>query len=506
MPQMTPDQILQLASNPAAIQFLNALGALTSGQAQQKDNWTTTYDSLANPTVYGRNSFLSPCFAGDIFGMQAEAHGIINWIGWRVNQFWKKTVQLVSWWRGEGSDEGTTGAGSPCEDPLGWEWGECSFEMCHTSWYHRAGDPLGPHNTQDRCETSQRVRLNGTVITDDFEWQLNGIMQALLQDINWDVVHGSHLNAFEMNGLESIVRRGYADNNGTPCPLADSWLIDWGYDDLDGLVNGWGNFFDFLHELVLQVEQRAQPIGRIANTDMILFCQRYMADCILNAYACYSVCGVTTLNDSTDQAIRAQVNEYRRSLNSGPIYDGQSVVGTVRLKNGRALSIMVDDAFSISNVGNNNFCSDIYLLTRKIGNRDVLYGEYLDLRKYAAAMMKYAGQIASSISTDSAGRFSFRGKLDNWCGQAMAGISPEIYLSAPWAQARIMNVCCQRLFTPVVGTPFQPDYLPGGKPLYEAESWGMECSDTPVGSNISSPAEWDLVLRPPAWPADPIPA
>jgi hypothetical protein len=485
---ITAEELLRLAKDPTMVAMVLASaqgqGLVQQNAQQQKDNWTTTFGALSNPTMYGRNSFLDPCYQGDMFGLQTETHGILSWLGWRKNPFWKKTVQFITWWRGAGADEGTTGAGSPCEDPTGWEWGECSYDMCHTSWYHRQGDPLGPHNVQNRCLTSQRVRMNGTVITDDWEWQLNGILQALKQDVNWDVVHGSHLNSWEMNGLESIIRTGYTDNNGNPCPMVDSWLIDWLNDDLDGAINGWGNFFDMLHELVNLILRRARPIGRIRESDMVLFTQPFMADCLLDAFACYSVCGVNTQNDRTDQALRAQILAYRNSLNGGPLYDGEAAVGFLKLKNGRRVPIMVDETFDITKPGA-NYCTDIYLMTRRIGNRDVFYGEYLDLAEYANRMRKFTTNNIAGIRVEAGGRFAFRGKMDNWCGMAMAGISPELYLSAPWAQARIMNVCCYRRFKPEVGTPFQQDYLPGGAQLYPASSYGMPCTDVP-GDNAGA--------------------
>lgn len=488
MSQLTAEDLLTMMTDPRFAMALSAMqgaqgvrrnngGLVIPGGMGLKENWTTTYAQLSNPTIYGRNSIFDPCFAGDIFGLQVETVGILNWLGWRRNQIWKKTIQIIPWWRGEDADECTTGAGSPCEEPLGWEWGECQFEMCHTSWYHRQSDPLGPHNIQMRCETDRMMRLNGVPITDEFEWQLNGIMNALKQDIQHDAVHGSHQNAFEMNGLEAIVRTGYADNNGNLCPYADSWLIDWAFDDLDGAVNGWGNFFNFLHELVYQVEYRSSPLGTIAEDDMVLFTTRFMADCILDAFACYSVCGVTATTDISDQALRPQVLTYRKTLNGGPLWDGKTAVGYISLKSGRRLALMVDDSITITRP-NANYCADIYLLVRRIGNRDVMYGEYLDLTDYANLMRKF--NEATGIRVEQAGRFAFKGVEDVWCGKAYVGMSPEIYLSAPWAQARIQDVCCSRLLQPIVADPHQPDYMPGGAPSYLPGQYEMTCSDTPT--------------------------
>lgn len=421
----------------------------------------------SGPNVYGRFSMFEPCSTGDIFGLQVQTNGLMNWLGWRPNRFYSRHVDFLSWIGPNGTAAGSpsAGNGAPCDDPNGWEWGTAGYDMIHTSWYHRAGDPLDPHNiVQDRCETSQRFRVNDVLITDDVEWQANGIMNVLQMDLRRDLIHGSHTNAYEMDGLESIIKTGYTDREGTLTPEVDSILVEWANDNLDGAVNGFGNFFNYLDELITEIEWRASAIGTIAETDMILFTSRFMATCLLDSYACYTTCGVTSTSDISDQALRAQQRQLRMQLNGGPLYDGAAVQGYIQTKSGRRLPIMVDDTFDISRYGaTSNYCTDIYILTRRVGNKDVLYGEYLDLRLWAERVMKHDPKIRAR--TDAVGRFAFKGKEDNWCTSLMVGTSPEIYLAAPWAQVRIQDVCCNRERVPLTGDIFQPQYFPG-QPLH----------------------------------------
>lgn len=447
--------------------------AMKAYQSQTLPQFAFKEAALGDPSaanIYGRYSIFDPCQPGDIFGLQVETHGLMNWLGWRPNRFYERRVAFISWWGPSGTVEctSTTGAGSPCDDPEGWDYGKCGYNLVHTSWYHRQGDTLGPHEIiQDRCETTPRYRLNGKLITDDVEWQMNGIMNVLQQGIRRDLIHGNHANAWEMNGLENIVVTGYSDIDlGHACPEVDSHLIDWNYDDLDGLANGYGNFFDYLDELVTEIEWRASAIGTIAEKDMVLLTSRFMATCLLDAYACYTTCGVTTQSDVTDQALRAQQRQMRMDLNGGPLYDGRVAVGFIHLKSGRRLPIIVEDNMDITKP-NVNYCTDIYLLVRKIGSVDTLYGEYLDLRVYENRIRKHDPRFRARA--DSAGRFVFKAKEDNWCHVLMVGTSPELYLAAPWAQSRFENVCCSRERQPLTGDPFQKAYLPGGKPLYGHE-------------------------------------
>jgi len=473
------DVYTQLMRDPSALQQLGgAMGIAFAQTMQAQQNQTlpqlvykeSALGAVSTANIYGRYSIFDPCQPSDIFGLQVETHGFMNWLGFRPNRFYSRRVGFISWWGPAGTVacDSTTGAGSPCDDPPGWEYGKCAYNMVHTSWYHRQGDTLGPHEViQDRCETTPRYRLNGKLITDDVEWQMNGIMNVLQQSIRRDLIHGAHLNAYEMDGLNAVIREDITDvdNPASPCPEVDSTILDWDYDDLDGNVNGYLNFFDYLDELVTEKEWRASAFGTIAERDMILLTSRFMATCLLDAYACYTTCGVTTLSDVTDQALRAQQRKMRMDLNAGPLYDGRNAVGYIHLKSGRRLPIIVEDNIDITKP-NANYCTDIYLLTRRIGSIDVMYGEYLDLRIYENRIRKHDPRFRARA--DSAGRFVFKAKEDNWCHVLMVGTSPEIYLSAPWAQARIENVCCSRQRQPLVGDPFQKTYLPGGKPLYTA--------------------------------------
>lgn len=442
-------------------------------------------------SIYGRHSIFDCCSNGDVFGLQVATIGLMSWIGWRPNRYFRRRVDFIPWYGPSGvvACNNRTGAGAPCDDPLGWEYAVCGYDLFHTSWYHRAGDALDPHTiTQDRCETTPRYRLNGVAISDDVEWQMNGIMNVLQMDIRRDLIHGSHDNSYQMNGLESLIKSGYLNDNGTTCPQIDSILVDWNHDDLDGEVNGLGNFFNYLDELVTEIEYRASAIGTISETDMVLFTSRFMATCILDAYACYTTCGVTNSNDVTDQALRAQQRAARRELNGGPLYDGAAAVGYIQLKSGRRLPIMVDDAFDIGKSGG-NYCTDIYLLSRRIGSIDVMYGEYLDMRVYENRIKAQWPTATFTARSDAAGRFVLKGKEDNWCVQLMIGTSPEVYLSAPWAQVRISDVCCSRKRQPLTGDPFQKWYMPGGKPLHTA-SVDVPGDDTDQFSGLSA-----LIMR-----------
>jgi len=480
------DQIQQIAmivAQASAQAQIAAQGQIRPGAFGTQNPYLMKEAALAAVpanSVYGRNSIFDPCSPGDVWGMQVQSQGLLPWLGWRPNRFWKRRVDFITWWGPEGTS--TTGASTlatgACDDPSGWEYGDCGYDLCHESWYAIQGDTLDPHTlVQDRCETSPRFRLNGVQITDDIEWQLNGMLNVLQQAIEYAAIYGSHVNANEMNGLASVVKTGYTDKNSQPCHIVDSIIVPWGCDDLDGTVNGFGNFFDYLDEVVNEIEYKAQNRGPIAETDMVLMTSRFMATCLLDAFACYTTCGITTAatQDITDQALRAQQREERRRLNGGPLYDGTRAVGYIHLKSGRRLPIIVSDTVAISESGSNT-CADVWLLTRRIGNTDVLYGEYLDMRlaqnraRAAAQNLKWRSDVG--------GRLLMSHKTDNFCLALIAGTSPEIYIEAPWAQARFVNVGCAVARRPKTGDPYQSSvfHITDGA-FYPSQRYPATCDD-----------------------------
>lgn len=476
----------ELFSDPDALTRLGAAIGVAMGNAnRQYDRQQRPFamkeasldSGLKTYSIYGRNSIFDPCSNGDIFGLQVQTIGLMNWLGWRPNKFYRRHVDFIPWYGPQGlagTGSITSGAGAPCEDPNGWEWANCGYDLCHKSWYHRSGDSLDPHTiVQERCETSPRYRLNGKQIMDDVEWQMNGLMGTLKQDLVHGIVHGSHVNAYEMDGINSLIKTGWTDGDDTPCSQVDSILVNWNNDNLDGAANGYGNFFDYLDEVVTEIEYKSSGLGTITETDMILLTSRFMATCLLDSYACYTTCGVTDTNDVTDQALRAAQRAARFNLNGGPLYDGASAVGFIQLKSGRRLPIMVDDSIDISKP-NANYVTDVYLLTRRIGSLDVLYGEYLDMRVFENRVKAQFPGGTFSARADAAGRFVTKGKEDNWCVSLMMGTSPELYISAPWAQARIQKVGCFRNRQPLSGDPLLRNgiYLPGGRPVHKATRAG----------------------------------
>ena len=85
-----------------------------------------------------------------------------------------------------------------------------------------------------------------------------------------------------------------------------------------------------------------------------------------------------------------------------------------------------------------------------------LWGQFLDMTAPAARFAEEAG-YAHYRALDG-GRFLAYWKTDNECTQATLVMRPNVYLSAPWACARIQNVACQRPLNPLSADPTSSYY------------------------------------------------
>ena len=102
------------------------------------------------------------------------------------------------------------------------------------------------------------------------------------------------------------------------------------------------------------------------------------------------------------------------------------------------------------------FTGDIYVLTRRIGSMPVFFGQYIDMNSPVGALSAEAG-YAHYSATDG-GKFLRYWKYDNECFEGTMVMRPNLYLSAPWAQARIQDVACVRPLSPLSPDPTSSYY------------------------------------------------
>jgi hypothetical protein len=190
-------------------------------------------------------------------------------------------------------------------------------------------------------------------------------------------------------------------------------------------------------------------MGGVAVGDMIVMLPSFLRDCLLDAYTCWSVCPGQQYSEANLNTFEART--FRNSLNGGTYGMGQIFV------DGTAVPIVTYDWTAFGQTAP-YFTGDIYVLTRAINNGavPVLSGQYIDMSSPAQAFAEASG-LAHYKATDG-GRFLWYWKTDNECTQPTVVFRPNIWCSAPWAQARIQNVACQSPLSPLSPDPTSSYY------------------------------------------------
>jgi hypothetical protein len=173
---------------------------------------------------------------------------------------------------------------------------------------------------------------------------------------------------------------------------------------------------------------------------MILVMPSSFITCLLDAYTCWSVCA-----GDFSLMMSFEARRFRDALNGGLYGAGQITI------EGVTIPIMPFD-YNLINSGNT---FDAYLLTRGVGNRRWLYGQYNNMNLVAAKM---AGE-GEFMSIDG-GRVLTWNVHDHTCEERVAEMQPRLVLEAPWAQVRIADVSCDVIGGPLSTDPWDLEYFP----------------------------------------------
>ncbi|HEY65551.1 MAG TPA: hypothetical protein G4O02_13375 [Caldilineae bacterium] len=404
-------------------------------------------------SMYGPNGLFHICGDNDLLSLTIEPEPFLDWLGWKPNNESTQLVKLISYIGPEGTAGGspTGGTAAACDDPSGVEFGTCEILLPDKGRIKRAGPVRDiTENNRRVCDQYPLYFKDGRRIEHEIVWSLTLAGVALRQDLKRMVVAGNSNNANEFAGLQQLVNTGYKNvHDGRRCSAMDSIVIDWGGNDMSTGPNGVHGLVDYLIDIVRRIRQRAMwaNLGNIAVGDMVLMMPSFLRDCLLDAFTCWSVCPGRQYNEANLNTFEART--FRNTLNGGQYGMGQIFV------DGTPVPIITYDWQSFGQVGG-AFTGDIYVLTRRIGNVPVLWGQYIDMTDPAQAFAEEAGYM--HYRAVDGGRFLTYWKTDNECTQAVIVMRPNVYLSAPWAQARIASVACQRPLPPLSPDPTSDYY------------------------------------------------
>jgi hypothetical protein len=396
-------------------------------------------------TPFGCCNFFDRC-TDEIMSLHwAGQLPLLDWMGFNVSDECYRSVEFIAYLRAERG--GLSGhIANPCDDPNSWEYCTCKLTVEDFGRYGREGPTREIMKPKLYCKTDPIRRLDGSLVSDEREWDMRFTTDMIIQDISGDLIVGNHTTTGQFDGLEQWVKTGY------DCTGLDSVIINWNGNPMSG-GNGitWNgaaiaNTFDFVDVLLAafrRIKQRISWSKQLANQrprigDMILLLPTNMAHCLLDFYTCWSVCAGAQYNEANLNTYEARTFRDRLIAESPENMFG---FGYIRL-DGMVIPLLAYDWELIKGP----LTGDIYLLTGAWGGMRLWEGEHLSA---AAAVANFGGN--GYWMTDG-GRMLWVAETQNECYKVKAWMHPRLFCKAPWAQVRFQSVRCA---TP--GGPLSPD-------------------------------------------------
>jgi hypothetical protein len=421
-------------------------------------------------SIYGCCGFFDMCGDGDLMSLSfAGTQPFLDILNFQPSNVCKIRKEFLTWVKGGVGDVGRSSHGviaDPCGDPYGVAYGTCSFELEDFGRLRTAGPVRDITKLGLKlCENSPRYRLDGAPITDDMEYGIRLATEGLMQDLLYQLVHGTNSLGGSFEGLEHLVISGYTSPDGHKCKSMDSIVVDWNHNSLDGgagmtwngaAIAATFNFIDVLLAAYRRIRDRIGMApalgGGLTPGDMVLVMPTALARCLLDAYTCWSVCtNASVFGDVGSSGPVVGLNSFearrfRETLNGGMFGAGKIFL----------------DGFEIpivpfnSQLINGPTAFDAYLLTLKVGGVRLVEGQYNDMRNIPSITGLPSGV---KVPTDG-GRLLTWLQADHTCMQSIVEMQPRLLMWAPWAQARFMDVVCAGPVGPLSPDPDESSFFP----------------------------------------------
>ena len=327
--------------------------------------------TITSTTLYSCCGLFSVCGPDAVLSRVVTDDKLSEWLGWVENNECYQFVKTITWIGNSGTAAGSadSAAGEPCDDPPTVEWGACEY-LIQKGLLRKCGDPIDLTVVGEKyCDKQPLYDFMGQRIDNDLEWQAIMAGIALKNDIARLAVVGSNAVAGEFDGLEQLVNTGYVDvHTAQPCEPVDSLVTDWS----NAVVNN--TLIELVFAYIRRIRQRAQNRGGIAPNDMVIMMPSFLRDCFMDAWICYGFC-----DETADSTSRWETRDRDQRFRGGGLFgDGFIIV------DGVDVPLMVNDWIPVTSVAP-NFCSDIYILTRRLGNLPIFHFQYQNLNISAAA-------------------------------------------------------------------------------------------------------------------------
>lgn len=388
------------------------------------------------PTMYGENTHLLSAHAtaeNELMSLSLSGtYGpLLDWIGWKGVKYFEKKKYFLTYTDVSGmaadtpADSENLNACAPGPES---EFGSTSYTL--TGWQNiKMGGKVVKISQTDMtfAESSETLRVDGSPINNEDEWQTWLATSSLLKRLNRSIITNTSF------GLQTLVNTTYAS------AAVDSTVINWNGNDVAGLTpasagvtyNGAAvadgiQLIDLLqyfwYRMLMRIANAPALSGNIAAQDVALVVPYFMIDPLLNSYVCHQICGGDTslLNSTEARAERQRVGD-----------GGQFGFGFIELGN-TMISLLPHDPEMITDTTG---VFDMFMLVRGVGNTRLLEGQYLDQR----------GVSVPGYTALDDGKLMTWENIDNNCRQRQVQLEWRVDMPGPWAQLRITNVTAEAL-------------------------------------------------------------
>ena len=419
--------------------------------------------SITTSTFHG-NGMFSYCGGNELISSFVPDDMLSTWLGTTPSIVDPDFDKIISWIGPHGTEDGscTWNRTASCEDAPKVEWGKCELITCFGEIAHAGQDLKLTRVGLARCDEQPVYYIRGPhagmQVRNDQEWQIAVAAGVLRMAFERMLVVGNHTaNALDFDGLMVLVNQPITDaRTGTRCQGEEPYIYDWNN------AAASSNICNILNDIVRRIRRRAMALGGVQRGDMVLVMTSLMRDALIDYMACgCGPCSGSQYNEVNVDPMKSR--EERARLMQDSTYG----MGMVEV-DGVAVDIITNDWIpQTSNAP--YFCSDIFVLTRRVGVMRTLYMEHQDFATTLKNTTVPINELVDGARVTDGGRFMLWSNSVNECFNQTVLTKARVRMRAPWLLGRITNVCAPFNLPPETSEPCDEYFWAGNPPANVAD-------------------------------------
>lgn len=426
-------------------------GTLTAGNAQGWYNYgqllfdTCEDGSLTSLTLAGGYSPLFDIFAPSFSNLDNIIRDYLTYIGPD----------------GLAADTPTAGIiDNACGPTVGsYEMGACKYLCGGWTSLGRKGKTRDVTQLDMRyCARQPTVRLDGSPITDDVEFDIVAATSVMLHDMHRYALIGVGAQEGQSSGIRELITATVLDTEGEECVQLGSKIIDYNGQamcsdagasgvTINGVAvaNGY-QLLDYIEDWVRYVLKRIKmtPTLRGGRPLIVALTAEELITCLISCYVCRTVCGsndLTLFKDNDDA--RMERSRLLQELANGAI--------TLEFV-GVPITFMPYDYEMTDPVTGFH---RMEFLTVRVGSQKTFEMHLKDMRNVER---RYPQRYTSLDG----GRLLLFNDFDVYCEQPLVRLDARWCTSAPYLQMSIIDVACTTIFGNLSPDPISTFFLGAG--------------------------------------------